>query len=162
MATTRLQAKDTVYASLAECYVDLEGIRYNFMQMINLEASIEKNKAEVPILGQTGKGNRAAGWTGSGSATMHYNQSVFRKLLERYKDTGEDVYFTTVITNNDPTSAAGTQTVTLKGCNIDGGILAKFDADGEYLDEDVDFTFEDFSIDTEFTELSGFRVTGSN
>lgn len=162
MSTTRLQAKDTVFAALAECYIDLDGIRYNFMQMINLEANFEKNKSEVPILGQTGKGNRAAGWTGSGSATMHYNQSVFRKLLERYKDTGEDIYFTTVVTNNDPTSRAGTQTVTLKGCNVDGGLLAKFDADGEYLDEDMDFTFEDFSIDTEFNTLPGFIVSNSN
>lgn len=159
MSATVMQAKDTIFAALAECYCDIEGVRYNFMQMINLEANFEKNKSEVPILGKTGKGNRAAGWTGTGSATMHYNQSVFRKLMERYKDTGEDVYFTTVITNDDPTSSAGKQTTTLKGCNIDGGILAKFDADGEYLDEDMDFTFEDFSIDEEFTALAGFVVS---
>ena len=60
------------------------------------------------------------------------------------------------IINQDPTSAAGKQEVVLYGCNIDGGILAKFDADGEYLDEDMDFTFEDFSITKEFKELSGF------
>ena len=27
---------------------------------------------------------------------------------------------------------------------MDGGLLAKFDADAEYLDEDMDFTFEEF------------------
>lgn len=156
---TILKAKDTVSASLATCYCDIEGIRYNFMQMINLEATLEKNKTEVPILGKTGKGNRSTGWTGSGSATLHYNQSVFRKLLERYKNTGEDIYFNTVIENNDPTSNAGNQVVTLIDCNIDGGTLAKFDADGEYLDEDVDFTFDDFTIDTEFNELPGFVVS---
>ena len=159
MSTTVMKAKDTVYAALATCYCDIGGIRYNFMQMINLEATLEKNKTEVPILGKTGKGNRASGWTGSGSATLHYNQSVFRKLLERYKDTGEDIYFTTVITNEDPTSEAGIQVVTLIDCNIDGGVLAKFDADGEYLDEDVDFTFDDFTIDTEFDALPGFIVS---
>lgn len=156
---TILKAKDTVAAPLASCYCDIEGIRYNFMQMINLEATLEKNKTEVPILGKTGKGNRSTGWTGSGSATLHYNQSVLRKLLERYKDTGEDVYFNTVIENYDPTSSAGRQVVTLIDCNIDGGVLAKFDADGEYLDEDVDFTFDDFTIDTEFDELPGFIVS---
>lgn len=156
---TIMKAKDTVSAQLATCYCDIEGVRYNFMQMINLEATFEKNKSEVPILGKTGKGNRSAGWTGTGSATLHYNQSVFRKLLERYKNTGEDIYFTTVITNEDPTSAVGRQVVTLIDCNIDGGILAKFDADGEYLDEDVDFTFDDFTIDTEFDALPGFMVS---
>lgn len=156
---TLLKAKDTVSASLATCYCDIEGTRYNFMQMINLEATLEKNKTEVPILGKTGKGNRSTGWTGSGSATLHYNQSVLRKLLERYKNTGEDIYFNTVIENYDPTSNAGRQVVTLIDCNIDGGVLAKFDADGEYLDEDVDFTFDDFTIDTEFNELPGFVVS---
>ena len=41
-------------------------------------------------------------------------------------------------------------------CNIDGGILAKFDADSEYLDEDMDFTFEDFSMPEKFKNLKGF------
>ena len=152
-----MHAKDTVSASLAECYVTLEGKRYNLMQAINLEANFEKNKTEVPILGKTGKGNKATGWTGTGSATFHYNTSVFRMLMYRYKETGEDVYFDIQVTNEDPTSAVGRQTVILKDCNVDGGILAKFDADAEYLDEDMDFTFEDFEIPEQFKLLQGME-----
>ena len=44
-----MNAKDAVSASLAECFVTIEGNRYNFMQAINLEASIEKTKSEIPI-----------------------------------------------------------------------------------------------------------------
>lgn len=148
-------SKDAIAASLAECFVTIENKRYNFMQAINLEAKFEKNKTQVPILGKTGKGNKATGWSGSGSATFHYNTSIFRKLLLKYKETGEDIYFDMQITNDDPSSAAGKQTVILKDCNIDSGILAKFDADGEYLDEDIDFTFEDFSMPYEFALLNG-------
>jgi len=154
MATV-MAAKDTISASLAECFVTIEGNRYNFMQAISLEANFEKNKTEVPILGKTGKGNKATGWKGTGSATFHYNTSIFRSLMKRYKDTGEDVYFDIQITNSDPTSRVGRQTVILKDCNIDGGLLAKFDADAEYLDEDMDFTFEDFDIPEEFKLLLG-------
>ena len=68
-----MNAKDAISASLAECFVTIEGNRYNFMQAINLEASIEKTKSEIPILGKTGKGNKTTGWKGSGSATFHYN-----------------------------------------------------------------------------------------
>ncbi len=157
MARNVMHAKDTVSASLAECYVTLEGKRYNLMQAINLEANFEKNKTEVPILGKTGKGNKATGWTGTGSATFHYNMSVFRMLMYRYKETGEDVYFDIQVTNEDPTSSVGRQTVILKDCNIDGGILAKFDADAEYLDEDMDFTFEDFEIPEQFKLLQGME-----
>ena len=152
-----MNAKDSVSASLAECFVTIDGSRYNFMQAINLEANFEKTKTEVPILGKTGKGNKSTGWSGSGSATFHYNTSIFRELLYKFKETGEDVYFDIQITNEDPTSAVGRQTIILKDCNMDGGMLAKFDADGEYLDEDMDFTFEDFEMPEKFKNLKGME-----
>ncbi len=151
-----MKAKDTLFAALAECFVTIGSRRYNFMQAINLEANFEKNKTEVPILGKTGKGNKASGWKGTGSATFHYNTSIFRQMMLQYKDTGEDIYFEIQISNEDPTSGAGRQTMILIDCNIDGGILAKFDADGEYLDEEMDFTFEDFKMPETFKDLEGF------
>lgn len=152
-----MNAKDAVSASLAECFVTIEGNRYNFMQAINLEANFEKNKTEVPILGKTGKGNKTTGWKGTGKATFHYNTSIFRELLYRYKNTGEDIYFDIQVTNEDPTSSVGRQTVILKDCNLDGGLLTKFDADAEYLDEDINFTFEDFEIPEKFSLLAGMK-----
>ena len=150
-----MKAKDAVAASLAECYVTIDGNRYNFMHAINLEAAVEKTKTEVPILGKTGKGNKASGWKGTGSATFHYNTSVFRELLTKYKNSGEDTYFDIMVTNEDKTSAVGRQTVILKDCNVDGGVLAKFDTEAEYLDEEMDFTFEDWEIPEKFTPLEG-------
>ena len=152
-----MNGKDAVSASLAECYATLDGTRYNLMQAINLEATMEKTKTEVPILGKTGKGNKATGWTGTGSATFHFNTSIFRKFMAKYKNTGEDFYFDIQITNEDPTASVGSQTIILKDCNVDSIILAKFDADGEYLDEEMNFTFEDWEMPTEFAELEGMR-----
>lgn len=152
-----MHAKDAISGSLAECFVTIEGERYNFMQLINFEAEMEKNKTEVPILGKTGKGNKASGWTGTFSGTAHYNQSIMRKLLYRYKSTGEDVYFDIQVTNEDPTSTVGRQTIILMDCNLDGGLLAKFDADADYLDEDVEGTFEDWEMPESFSMLSGMQ-----
>ena len=45
----------------------------------------------------------------------------------------------------------------LKDCNIDGGVLAKFDADADYLDEEMSFTFEDFEIPERFVQLDGME-----
>ncbi|MBR6400786.1 MAG: phage tail tube protein [Firmicutes bacterium] len=157
MSNIIMQGKDTVSAQLAECYVTIDGNRYNFMQAINLEAKMEKTKTEVPILGKTGKGNKAAGWKGTGSATFHYNTSIFRKVMKEYKNSGKDIYFDIVVVNDDPTSDAGSQTITLMDCNLDNIIIAKFDADGEYLDESFDFTFEDWDMPEEFTMLNGMR-----
>lgn len=156
MNNITMKAKDSISAKLAECFVTVGNNRYNFMQAINLEANFEKTKSEVPILGKTGRGHKSTGWNGTGSATFHYNTSIFRQMMEDFKNTGNDVYFDIQITNDDPTSAAGRQTVVLVGCNIDGGILAKFDADNDdYLDEDMNFTFEDFKIPEKFSLLEG-------
>jgi hypothetical protein len=82
-------------------------------------------------------------------------------MMLDYMNTGEDIYFDMQIINEDPTSAAGKQEIMLLDCNIDGGILAKFDADSEYLDEEMDFTFEEFSMPTSFNELAGFAMAES-
>lgn len=157
MANITMKAKDSLSAKLAECFITIGNNRYNFMQAIDFEANFEKTKSEVPILGKTGMGNKSTGWKGTGSATFHYNTSIFREMMLNYKNTGEDVYFEIQVTNEDPTSAAGRQTVVFVDCNIDGGILAKFDANGEYLDEEMDFTFEDFKMPETFKLLDGMQ-----
>jgi len=151
-----VKGKDTIAAKLAECFITIGTRRYNFMQMVDMEATVDKTKAKVPRLGTTMVGHKTCGMEGTFSGTVHYNQSVFRQALLDYKNTGIDVYFEMQITNDDPTSAAKRQTIILYDCNTDGGVLAKFDADGEYLDEDIEGTFEDFSMPEAFANLTGF------
>ena len=156
MNEIKMKARDTIAAKMAECYITIEGRRYNFMTMIDMEVQVEKTKATVPRLGAVMAGHKTCGMEGTFSGTAHYNQSVMRQLLVDYKNTGADTYFEMQITNDDPESAAGRQTIILYDCNTDGGILAKFDADGEYLDEEIEGTFEDFSMPESFQELTGF------
>ena len=153
-----MKGKDTVSAKLAECFITIEGNRYNFMQAINFEAVFTKNKTQVPILGNPGMGHKATGWDGTWKATLHYNQSVMRELMLKYKDTGEDVYFEIQVSNDDPTSAAGRQSAIFVDCNLDSAIIAKFDADGSYLDEELAGTYEDFLLPEKFTTLEGFAA----
>lgn len=150
-----MNAWDAISSTMAECYVTIDGRRYKFMQAINLEAKLEKQKMQVPVLGRMGRGNKGVGWKGTGKATFHYNTTLFRELLYKFKESGEDMYFDIQITNEDPVSSVGRQTVILKDCNLNGGVLAKFSAEDEYLEEDINFTFEDFEIPEKFSELSG-------
>jgi hypothetical protein len=152
MAET-MHARDAIHGAQGEAFVTIEGTRYNFAQLINLEARMEKTKTQVPILGKTGKGNKSTGWEGTGSATFHFNTSIFRQLLYRYKETGEDIYFDVQVTNEDKSSAVGRQTTILKDCNLDGGIIALLDADAEYLEDSFDFTFEDWELVESFSIL---------
>lgn len=127
------------------------------MNAISLEATYEKTKSEVPILGRATKANKAVGGKGTGSMTAHYVTSLFRKLMIEYIKTGRDIYFDIQVTNEDVTSSIGRQTVILKDCNFDSATMTKFDADGEYLDEDWDFTFESVEMPEEFTNPEGME-----
>lgn len=159
MGNVYMRAQDTLCAAMASCFVTIGEKRYNFFNMIEVEVSFKKKKTTVPILGKPGGGNKAVGWELKGKGKMHYNTSVLRKMMEQYKETGEDTYFDMQITNEDKGAKVGRQTIVLIGCNLDGGTLAKFDADGEYLDEDVEFTVEDFKIPEEFSDLDGFLMS---
>ena len=153
----KMNAKDSVSASLAECYITIDGERYNFMQLITFESSWNVNITEIPILGQVGKGHKPTYGSGEWSGTAHYNQSVIRGMMLRYKNEGYMQYFDIQVTNEDPTSSVGRQTIILKDCLVEGGILAKFDADSEYLDEDLSGTFEDWEMPERFTMLEGMQ-----
>lgn len=155
MAIT-MRAKDTISSKLAECYVTIGNNRYNFMTMKNFEAKFEKQKTQVAILGQSGKGNKSTGWKGTWTANMHYNTSIMRQLAVEFKNTGADTYFEIQISNEDPSSSAGRQTMTFLDCNFDSLILAKFDATSDDpLDEEMSGTFEDFEMPESFTLLDG-------
>lgn len=149
-----MNVNDTISAQLAQAFITIKGNRYNFMQMINFEASVKKSKTKVPILGKLTKGNKSGALDCTWKATVHYNQSVIRKMLTDYKDTGEDEYFEIQVINEGP-EAIGNQTIIYKGCNVDGGVLSKFDANAEYLDEELTGTFEDWEMPESFNLLPG-------
>ena len=152
-----MQAKDAIICSLAECFITIGSTRYNFMQLINFESHLKPNATKVDILGRTTKGNKMNGGEGTWSGTAHYNQSILRILAYKYQSTGLMSTFDIQVTNEDPTSSVGRQTIILKGCLIDDFTLAKFGADYELLDEDLSGTFDSFEMPEKFKVLSGMR-----
>ena len=152
-----MSARNAVSAKMAECYVTIDGQRYNFMSAINLEVTFEKNKTEIPILGRMNRGHKATSSTISGSAEFHLNTSIWRELAYKFQERGEDIYFDMQITNEDITASdIGRQTIILYGCNFDSVTLAAFDADSDdVLTESIDFTAERFEMPEKYTLMDG-------
>lgn len=150
-----LREQDTISGKQAKAYVTLNGRQEELFYAKSLEATIEKNKADVPVLGKTNVGKKAAGWSGTGTLTIYYLSSEFRKLTREYIETGRDFYFDLLVVNDDPASNAGKQSVILKNCNLDSIIAAKFDATSDdMLEEELSFTFDDFVIEEAFRPLA--------
>lgn len=150
-------SRDAISAKAGRGYAVIDGERFNLINAINITAEYEKQKAEINTLGKMATGHKTVGISYSGSATFEYNSSMYRKYLYRYKETGEDLYFDLQLVNDDPDSAAGRQTIILKGVNLDSGILAQMDGEGDVLTEEISFTFEDWEMPEEFKELDGMR-----
>ena len=112
----------------------------------SLEATCEIQKTEVKTLGKRGSQHKPNGWNGTGSLTIYYATSTFRKMAIDYMKKGVPIYFDLTVINNDPGSTIGPQTTLLKNCTLDSVLLAKFDVDAEVLDESMDFTFDDAEL----------------
>lgn len=145
-----LKANDTISGQEGRAYATIDGRNEDLFYIQTLEATVEKEKAELRTLGRRGVQHKATGWKGEGNMTIYYVTSLFRQMMYDYIKTGKDVYFDITITNEDPSSSIGAQTVTLKGCNLDSVVMASLDTESEALTEDIDFTFDDIDLGQTF------------
>lgn len=119
------------------------GVVEELAEVKNLKAKITKNKTSYRVLGDPADRHKSAGWAGSGNATYHWVTSRWQKMLIDYAKTGIDVYFSMVVTNDDPGSSAGRNSVKLGQCNIDSGDIALIDIGTDMLEGSFDFTFSE-------------------
>ena len=148
-----MRAEDAISGKLGKAFATINGEVHEMLYLKNIEATAEKNKVEVPVLGKTGTQHKAGGWSGTGTATVYYATSKFRELMLEYIKTGKDTYFDILVENDDPTSNIGQQTTILKGVNLDSVIMAKLDVESETLDEDISFTYNDVEITNKFRDM---------
>lgn len=151
-----LREMDAISGKHAKAYVTINGQVEELFYAKSLEATIEKTKVDVPVLGKTNTPQRGAGWTGSGTLTVYYLTSKFRQLMRDYINTGQDFWFELMVVNEQPGSSTGKQTVFLKGCNLDSVIAARFDASSDdMLEEELPFTFHGYEVKDQFTPITG-------
>ena len=149
-----LKARDTITGQEGTAFASINGVVEEMFYIKKIEATAEKQKAEVKTLGRRGVQHKAIGWSGTGNMTVYYVTSKFRQMMHDYIKTGKDTYFDVMITNADPSSSVGRQSVTLKGVNLNSIIMALLDTDAETLEEEVEFTFEDVDINEKFRQPS--------
>lgn len=141
-----LKAGDIISGQEGKVTATIDGVVEVMAYVKTLEATFEKQKSEIKTLGHRGTQHKTTGWTGTGSLNMYYITSKFRELARKYAKEGIDTNFDITVVNDDPTSSVGNQTVALYNVNLDSTVLAKLDVDNTELDEDIDFTFDDFEI----------------
>lgn len=149
-----LRSQDAISGKEGKAYAKIDGNNEEMFYARTIEATVEKTKSQIKAIGKRMVGHKTTGGEGTGSMTLYYMSPLFRAKLAEWKQRGKDLYFDMVIENDDPTSAAGKQSMLLIGVNLDSTLLTKLDGDSDDpLEEDVDFTFEDFEILTAFHKI---------
>jgi len=136
------RAQNTISGKEGRLFLNGEELAY----IKSLEATIEKNKSEVNIMGRRMTGHKTTGANGTGTMTFYKVTSKFIRIIRDYVKNGQDAYFTLQSVLDDKSSGRGTERVTLYDVNIDSVKVAGLDVDSEALEEEVPFTFEDIDL----------------
>lgn len=132
------RSQDSISAKEGRIFFEGEELAY----AKSIEATSEKNKVDVNVLGRRWLGKKTTGISGTGTLVLYKVTSKFIRLMLQYAETGEDAYFTIQSVLDDKSSKRGTERVTLREVNFDSVMLAQMDADGDVLQEEIPFTFE--------------------
>lgn len=149
-----MKASDAISGKEGSLYATIDGSVVQVAECKSFTAKITKNKSEFKALGYRGTQQKATGWTGSGTLTIHYASSRWTKMMVDYAKKGIDTYFKLQAINEDPTSSIGKQTVVLIDVNFDEAEVAKLDTEADFLDQTMNFTFSDIELPDEFNELN--------
>lgn len=101
------------------------------------------------------KGGKIVGAEGTGSLKMYYHRPELKTMALNYVKQGILPRIDIKCTNEDRTSRAGRYTIVLKGVLFKESLIFKLDGSAdEVIDEETDFTFQDFDILSEFQEIT--------
>lgn len=147
-----LNANDVINGREGTAFITIDGRNIPMFFLKNIEATVELNKAEVPVLGARMVQQKVTNASGSGSMTIHKVTSEFAKIGVNYLKSGRIPDITIKVTNDDPQSSVGRQSTLLKHVILDSVVIAKLDVESDTLDEDCDFTFNDADLLETFVE----------
>ncbi len=150
-----LRVQDVINGALGSVYLIENGTRELLMNCKDIVIDFKKNKKEIKVLGSAGAKHKATGWSGTGTMTMYYGTSKLREDALNYISNGIDRYYELVVTNEDPSSDIGTQSVVITGVNFDNLTLAKIDINSTELDEQISFTYQDAKLIEKFKPYKG-------
>jgi hypothetical protein len=149
-----LTADEVISGREGEILVNIEGNIITAAEIKKIEAKAVKVKNPFKVIGKRTEQNKTTGAVCTGTMTMYYGNTLWAKLTEDYIKTGKDIFFSILLTNEDPSIALGAQRIRLNGVNLNEVVIASLDADTDFLTQDVAFTFDDFDILNEFTPIT--------
>lgn len=145
-----LLERDALNGKEGRAIVTINNRQHELFGCKNVKVDYSLDSSDFKLVGTRLVQKKTTGIQLTGSMTIVYGTSMFKDLIKEYVTTGAPPYFTLQVTNADPATSVGVQTIVFYNCRINSGNLAQLDADADFLTEDVQFDFTSFEIIKKF------------
>lgn len=141
-----LLERDALNGKSGSAVMTVDGENHELFQMKKFQSDAEFQESDFKVVGTTLVQKKTTGVTLTGAMTIYYGSPYFIKLLQDYLKTGKLPYFTLQITNDDPGTTVGKQIVALYNCKLSKVPVAMLDADSDWLEEEVSFSYTGLEV----------------
>lgn len=136
-----LLERDALNGKSGSAFMTINGQNHEIFQMKKFQSDAEFQESDFKVVGTTLVQKKTTGVSLTGTMTIYYGSPYFLQMLQTYLKTGKLPYFTLQITNDDPGTSVGKQTVALYNCKLSKVPVAMLDADTDWLEEEVTFSY---------------------
>lgn len=137
-----LLAKDTVNGAEGKVFVTRNGKQIEVAGMMNITTYAEIQGKEMRVVGTRTIQNKANGAKQTGKGNIYYGTSLWTDMVLEYINIGNMPQFDLQVTNDDPSSSVGSQSIAYYGCELTGSIpLSILDSEEAMLNYEFNFTY---------------------
>lgn len=147
-----LLAKDTVNGAEGKVFITVDGRNIEVAGMKNIQTGVDVQTQDMRVVGTRKVQQKPNGAKLTGKGNIYYGTPLFTDMVLQYVNTGVMPSFDIQITNNDPTTSVGQQSMAYYGCVLTGSIpLSILNSEESMLSYDFNFSY------TRVARLQGFN-----
>ena len=152
-----LLAKDTVNGAEGRVVVTRNGRNYVIAGMRNIRPVGNIQSEQMRVVGTRKIQDKSNGVELIGTGNIYYGFDMFRDMVLNYINTGVLEEFDIQITNNDPATSIGSQTIAYYGCHLTGEIpLSILNSEETMMNYDFNFAYTSVQKLQSFNEPTNY------
>lgn len=147
-----LLERDALNGKQGKAILTLNGENHELFSVKKLQTDVEYQKADFKVVGTTTVQQKTTGAKKTGSMTIYYGTPLFIQMASEYEKNGKVLYFDIQVENSDPATSVGKQTVVYYNCSLDKIPLSMLDAESDFLEAEVGFSYTSFEVLDSFND----------
>lgn len=117
-----LLARDTVNGASGKIFMTVDGRQIEVACMRNITTNAEIQSSDMRVIGTKKIQDKQNGAKLTGTGNIYYGTNIFTDMVLAYINQGITQEFDIQITNDDPATSIGSQTMVYYGCHLTGTI----------------------------------------